>query len=92
VFLMRYGILIFMAIENLAPRNNRSGPEMEFWMVSEPSNKRCDAGFASNSNILLAGALITMRAAVVFGKSVGRISARISLISVKWKLLAFHTR
>jgi hypothetical protein len=41
---------------------------------------------------LLAGALITIRAAAVFGKSVGRISARISLISVKWSRLASHTQ
>ena len=81
-----------MAIENLAPRNKRSGPEIAFWMVPEPSNRRCDVGFASKSNILLAGAFITIRAAAVLGKSVGRISARISLISVKWSRLASHTQ
>ena len=30
VFLMRYGTLIFIAMENLAPKNNLSGPEIDF--------------------------------------------------------------
>ena len=66
----------FIRMPNFEPSFNFAGPLKLLWIVFEPSKSICLFGSVNKSNIFAAGASMTIRADLILGLPVSKISAR----------------